>query len=204
METWITHIYSESTMNCDFCGLHTGGYSFGIDGYCNSEQPDVFDSLFKKRGMECCGPCATILLGKDSKPYAERYDAYQKRWDDFRGIQWRATCNPLVQIKAYKRWHVGIMRDKYGRNQYGVLLGSAERWHWREKMSPYEDQRNIAIRDEETAERVAFRWVDFVDFFNVSPEDPYSTSDFNSLAKALLRGDAPENLGDIDIYRRRL
>ncbi len=193
----IQHIYSSTKTNCDFCGLPIQSHSFDINAYYNQRKCNPFAALFEDRGLECCQQCATIILGEDTRLYTDRHDEYMRRWDDFRNIPWQQTKNPLVVMKCYKQWHIGVMRDKYGRRQYGVLLGAAERWNRREKASQYEDPRNTAIRDREVAESIAFLWVDFVDYFNVKPEESYPISAFNALSIALSCGRSPKKLEDI-------
>ena len=145
------------------------------------------------QGLECCHDCTAVLLGKDPSPFAKNYDIYMKRWNDFKSIPWQKTANPLLVGKKYENLHVAIMRDKYGRRQYGILLGAAERWVAREK-GRYEDPRNVAIQSFETAERIAFMWIDFVYYYSVNPEDAYSVQSFRSLASSLSRGETPNAL----------
>ena len=188
----ITHIYSSGGMNCEFCGAFIIGHRFGIDDYYD-------DKLFKTRALECCQNCAAILLGEDPTPYVKKHDNYIKRWNDFKSIPWEKTSNPLLVVKKYENLRVGIMKDKYGRKQYGVLLGAAERWVTRRK-ERYEDPNNVVIRSFEAAEIIAFMWVDFVYYFNVNPEDSYSVQHFRSLSESLSSGETPKTMSEIGIY----
>lgn len=189
--------------NCGFCSAVFDGYSFVLNAYSDSVSiggiKSCFEYLFGEYGVVyCCVECGEIITGMRLSERLKVRAEYDKSFDEFRSIPWMATSNPLLMTKVWSRRSIGLMRDKFGRHgRYGVMLGCAERWRWREKHERYEAAESSAIKSVEVAEYVAFRWVDFVDFFGVSPEDECSLSDFNRLAESFKKGIIPASMQEM-------
>lgn len=193
MDIYICTLNKSNDSRCEFCGSIITGYEFNVDAYDNSKE-SPYDSLFRdNRQIICCADCATLITGKDTSERVRVRREYDARAENFLNTPWNPTSNPLVVVKVWRGHLVSIMRDKFGRKHFGVLIGKAERWNRREKLSRYERSEETAITDMRTAECIAFLWINFVDYYSVKPEDPYTVNDFIRLAGYFKRGLLPDD-----------
>ena len=200
MGIYIEHIRKSDGQSCEFCGDVIQNYKFGLTFYrsINSdEKENPFEYLFNGRNeyktMDCCAGCAGIVTGEDTAERVKVRTEYDERFADFCNKPWAPTSNPLVVTKIWRGRSIGIMKDKFGRRKFGVLFGKAERWQRREKRSQYERIEDISISDMRMAEYIAFCWMEFTEFYQVSPEDSYSVSQFHDLANYFHAGLLPED-----------
>lgn len=178
MEVYIERLDKSEGDKCDFCSGEITGYAFTLE----------------KQGREymvCCVECTAIITGEDTAERVTVRSEYDRRYADFMTTPWNPAFNKLVVTKVWGGHVVSIMRDKFGRRRFGVLLGKAERWNKREKYDRYEPAEASAITDFGTAEIIAFYWIEFVNCCQVAPEEPYSLLAFKNLIEHLLLGIKP-------------
>jgi len=197
MEFGIRHLNKCDGRKCDRCGKDITGFGFGVDSWENVDSPKTeHDRLFQNRqyyqhAILCCPECAGLITGEDTEERIRVREEYDGRIQDFLNTPWNPTSNPLVVVKVWKGQHVSVMRDKFGQRKFGVLFGKSERWNTRERHH-YERNEQTAIRDMRTAEYIAFCWVDFVLYYAVRPEAPYTVDDFRRLAANFSIGVLPD------------